>query len=110
MKYIVSEKHLKLLKEAGRVGYLRDAFGVFVPETEMEDVSKKRDVGTFIRNNTLIATIKQNRKGKKSVNVSEKVFTQLEDTDPTDNKMYLQWLLNMFAKFLLYTYDWQYKI
>ena len=101
MKYIVSEKHLKLLKEAGRVGYLRDAFGVFDPESEMEDVTKKRDVGTFIRNNTLIATIKQNRKGKKSVNVSEKVFTQLEDTDPTDNKMYLQWLLNMFAKFLL---------
>ena len=101
MKYIVSEKHLMLLKEAGRVGYLRDAFGVFEPETEMEDVNKKRDVGTFIRNNTLIATIKQNKKGKKGVNVSEKVFTQLEDTDPTGNKMYLQWLLNMFANELL---------
>ena len=101
MKYIVSEKHLRLLREAGRVDYLKNAFGVFEPKDEMEDVNKRRDVGAFIKNGTLLALVKQNKKGKKSVTVSQKVFTQFEDADPTENKMYLQWLLNMFAKFLL---------
>ena len=77
MKYIVSEKHLRLLREAGRVDYLKNAFGVFEPEDEMEDVNKRRDVGAFIKNGTLLAQVKVSKKGKKGVSVSQKVFTHL---------------------------------
>ena len=101
MKYIISEKHLGLLREGGRVDYLKKAFGVYDPENEMEDVDKKRDVGMFIVNDYPYAQVKRSKKGKKGVVLSTKAFNMLQNADPTENKMYLQWMLNMFAKMLI---------
>lgn len=36
----------------------------------------------------------------KKISISLDVFTSMIEADPTDNKMYLQWMLNLFSRYL----------
>lgn len=49
-----------------------------------------------------IYSIKTNDKGRtlKKISISDKVFTDMLIADPTKNKQYLQWMLNIFMVFI----------
>ena len=49
-----------------------------------------------------LLSIKKNDKGRflKKVSVTLDVFSDMIAADPTENKMYLQWLLNVFSRFI----------
>ena len=58
----------------------------------------------FTKNKNLIAifSVKKNEKGRdlKKVSIFKNVFFDIIDADPTENKIYIQWMLNVFTRFI----------
>lgn len=94
-----------------RLTFLAKTFDVFEC-TDESSVLKKvdgfRSDGTpsLITNSTkkVLAIVNSKKNGKdrvlKSVSVCSDVFTAMIVADPTENKMYLQWMLTVFTRFL----------
>lgn len=78
-KEIVVEDKIKSLKEDG-----------------YESSLVKTNVGAVIA----ILSVKVNEKNRtlKKVSISSHVFSDMIAADPTDNKIYLQWMLNVFSR------------
>lgn len=95
-----------------RLTFLAETFDVF-DCTDEKVLEKKIDgiIGEGYRPNVIktsndnvlaIVTLKTNKKERilTTVSVCSDVFTAMIVADPTENKMYLQWMLNIFTKLL----------
>jgi hypothetical protein len=95
-----------------RLSFLAEQFDVFECSNS-EDVNIKvdelKDDGNtvsliFSGDGTILAILssKVNEKDRllKSVSVCSDVFASMISSDPTKNKMYLQWMLNVFIRFI----------
>jgi len=95
-----------------RLTFLAETFDVF--ECDDKKVLDKKIEGmvaeglkpnliTASNNNVLaILTLRTNEKERilKTVSVCSDVFAAMIAADPTENKMYLQWMLNLFVRFI----------
>ncbi len=95
-----------------RLSFLAESFDVF-EITDKTSVDKKIETLTIdgykssiITNSNkkvlAIVSVKLNEKDRvlKIVSVSSDVFSDMIAADPTENKMYLQWILNLFSRLL----------
>lgn len=97
-----------------RLTYLAEIFDVFESNTGEKIENKRKELeadgysckvigteGKFIKdtNTYAILSSKVNSKERvlKKVSVSSEVFTNMIIADPTENKMYVQWMLNLYA-------------
>jgi|LakMenE18May11ns_1017448.scaffolds.fasta_scaffold9959509_30 Leucine-rich repeat (LRR) protein len=128
VKVKITESQMNYLFENSRIDYLKNQFGV-ISNTEFEELSKAertkgrgrkpKDVtpsdveGTETpkeKNYTLtpiktpegglIALILTDEKGKSKVRISEETFNNIVNADPTNNKIYVQWLLKILIEFI----------
>jgi hypothetical protein len=93
-----------------RLVFLAETFDVFdCSSLEVEKKisklsSENYDVQTIHYGETLIALVssKVNEKDRiiKKVSVCMDVFSEMISADPTNNKMYVQWMLNMFSRLM----------
>jgi len=93
-----------------RLVFLVETFDVF--DCSSDEVEKKiaglikenYEVQTVYYEEKIIALVssKVNDKDRiiKKVSVCEDVFSEMISADPTNNKMYVQWMLNMFSRFM----------
>ena len=95
-----------------RLSFLAESFDVF-DCGDKNEVKEKLDtliadgysstaINTPSGNIIAISSYKVNDKERllKKVSVCSDVFTGMIIADPTDNKMYLQWMLNVFTRFI----------
>lgn len=128
IKIILTESQMKFLMENSRLDYLKNQFG-FISNDEWEQLSKKdlskikTKKGDEIKNISLKAlmnpegdllaltmveetpyidkeTGKQEIGKKIKLRLSEKVFDDATNADPSDNNMYTQWILKTFANLI----------
>lgn len=106
-----------------RINYLAEQFDIFETQTKegVEDkiqsmhkdglrtkliesnTKKKKKSDKNPYSDTLIAilSVKQTPTGNvKNVSVSSDVFASIVTADPTENKMYVQWILNLFTRMI----------
>lgn len=95
-----------------RLSFLAESFDVFDCGTNSDDINLKIEnlhqdgYTTFpiMMGDEIIAILsnKINEKERtlKKVSICSSVFTNMIIADPTDNKMYLQWMLNLFARLI----------
>ena len=93
-----------------RLVFLAETFDVF--DCSSDEVEKKiaslikenYDVQTIHYEENIIALVssKVNDKDRiiKKVSVCMEVFSEMISADPTNNKIYVQWMLNMFSRFM----------
>jgi len=93
-----------------RLVFLAETFDVF--DCSSDEVSSKingfekenYEVQTIYYNQDIIALVssKVNEKERivKKVSVCMDVFSEMISADPTHNKIYVQWMLNMFSRFM----------
>ncbi len=103
-----------------RLVFLAETFDVF--DCSSNEVEKKilmlsdenYDVQTIHYGENLIALVssKVNEKERivKKVSVCFEVFSEMISADPTNNKMYVQWMLNMFSRLMKDVKTQQYGI
>ena len=112
MKYIISENQYKILLKEDRVTFLKNQ-NVISPEildqsVEGEDEKdgerepggmkpKKITVDPIENHEGIdIAYIITNRKGKQSIKLTDLIFEDIVDADPSSNKQYVQWMIKVF--------------
>ena len=112
MKYIISENQYKILLKEDRVTFLKNQ-NVIAPEildqsVEGEDEKdgerepggmkpKKITVDPIENHEGIdIAYIITNRKGKQSIKLTDLIFEDIVDADPSSNKQYVQWMIKVF--------------
>jgi Leucine-rich repeat (LRR) protein len=95
-----------------RLTFLAEQFDIFEIdgdgsplETKIKSLSEDGYVVKLIQTNTDVIALlgtKLNEKDRelKKVSVSLNVFSNMIAADPTENKMYLQWMLNVFTRFI----------
>lgn len=96
-----------------RLTFLAEQFDVFECDAEANVVEQKIETlkndgfdGKAFKtsNGSVIALIstKLNDKGRilKKVSISSDVFVNMLQSDPTENKIYLQWMLNLFSQLI----------
>jgi hypothetical protein len=96
-----------------RLVYLAEKFDVFEDDSDSVimvklQIFKDNGFDTHLieggRNSKVLAIVhtKEKEDGKilKGVSISQDVFTNMLAADPTDNKIYLQWMLNVFTRFI----------
>ncbi len=96
-----------------RLTFLAETFDVFECGTEktelegkVESLKKDGYNSTLVTTNTgellAILSVTQNDKERilKKVSVCSDVFSSMIGADPTDNKIYLQWMLNIFTRLI----------
>jgi hypothetical protein len=96
-----------------RLIYLAERFDVFEDDSDsvvMVKLQSLKDEGfeTHLieggRKSKILAIVSTKEtddvKTLKKVSVSQDVFTNMLGADPTDNKIYLQWMLNVFTRFI----------
>ena len=96
-----------------RLIYLAERFDVFEDDSDsvvMVKLQSLKDEGfeTHLieggRKSKILAIVSSKKiddvKTLKKVSVSQDVFTNMLGADPTDNKIYLQWMLNVFTRFI----------
>tara|TARA_R110002110_G_scaffold113879_1_gene282520 strand:+ start:2715 stop:4346 length:1632 start_codon:yes stop_codon:yes gene_type:complete len=116
MKYIVSESQLKVLLKEDRVTFLRT--NNVITKEQLKDYKKSEKEATTERpeggmekrikiepiqghDGVDIGYIVTNKKGtKKTIKVTEEVFEEIVDADPTSNKQFVQWMLGVFSRHL----------
>ena len=101
---------MKNIDVTERLVFLAEQFDVF--EDDKEDLETKTneltklgyDVSIVGHGDNIIALVssKINEKKRilKKVSVSSEIFGQMIDADPTKNKIYLQWMLNILTRLL----------
>lgn len=116
MRYIITENQLKTLLKEDRVQFLKGQY-VIDPkildksvEGELESgeeripggMNPKKDMITPIQghNGVDLAYKVKNKKGKESVKLTDQTFNDIVSNDPTTNKQYVQWIINIFLKHL----------
>ena len=116
MKYIVSESQLRVLLKEDRVTFLRT--NNVITKEQLKDYKKSEKEATTERpeggmekrikiepiqghDGVDIGYIVTNKKGtKKTIKVTEEVFEEIVDADPTSNKQFVQWMLGVFSRHL----------
>jgi hypothetical protein len=120
MKYIISENQYNILLLEDRVDFLRKQF-VIDPklldkatdgendEQEFEDgdrpaggmkKSKEKLEPIQGHDGVDIAYIVTNKKGKSKVVLTDEIFTDIVDADPTRKKEFVQWMVTVFMRHL----------
>jgi len=120
MKYIISENQYNILLKEDRVDFLRNQY-VIDPqlldratdgeneEEEFEDGDRpaggmrkpKEKVEPIQGHDGLdIAYIVTNKKGKSKVVLTDEIFTDIVDADPTRKKEFVQWMITVFMRHL----------
>ena len=120
MKYVISENQYTILLREDRVDFLRNQF-VIDPklldrttdgvndEEEFEDgdrpaggMGKPKDKVEPIQGHdgVDIAYIVTNKKGKSKVVLTDEIFTDIVDSDPTRKKEFVQWMITVFMRHL----------
>jgi len=120
MKYIVTESQYKILLREDRVDFLRNQFvidptlldnstegsndreefedgdrqpgGMRTPKNKIEPIQDHNGVD--------IAYIITNKKGKTKVSLSDEIFTDIVEADPTTKKEFVQWMVTVFMRLL----------
>ena len=92
-----------------RITFLAEKFDIFEDETENNILEKINDLkknGYSVNeiksvDSTLIAILsekaRENGRIEKRVSISTKIFSDMISADPTQNKIYLQWMLSVFS-------------
>ena len=115
MKYIVTENQLKILLKEDRVTFLRTNNVITKDDLKKykqaeKEVSSERPEGGMKKRVKIepiqghdgvdIGYIVTSKKGKESIKVTEEVFEEIVDADPTGNKSFVQWMLGVFGRHL----------
>lgn len=112
MKYIISENQYRILLREDRVTFLRNQ-NVIDQETldqavegENEREDERPEGGGRPRRIKVepienhegidIAYIVTKRNGKQSIKLTEPIFQDIVDADPSSNKQYVQWMIQVF--------------
>ena len=112
MKYIISENQYRILLREDRVTFLRNQ-NVIDQETldqavegENEREDERPEGGGRPRRIRVepienhegidIAYIVTKRNGKQSIKLTESIFQDIVDADPSSNKQYVQWMIQVF--------------
>jgi hypothetical protein len=120
MKYVITENQYTILLKEDRVDFLRNQY-VIDPklldkstdgkndEEEFEDGDRpaggmgksKEKVEPIQGHNGLdIAYIVTNKKGKSKVVLTDEIFTDILESDPTPKKEFVQWMVTVFLRHL----------
>lgn len=106
---------MKELNVTDRLAFLAESFDVFEyePKKKLEFTEKikyLREVGwnpqliTSTNTGHVLAIVSEkvneSERILKKVSVNSDVFASMVEADPTENKMYLQWMLNLFARLI----------
>jgi len=115
MKYIISENQYKILLKEDRVTFLKTNNVITKDDLKKylkgeKEVSQDHPEGGMKKRVKLepiqghdgidIGYIVTNKKGKVSIKVTEEVFDNIVDSDPTNNKSFVQWMLGVFSRHL----------
>lgn len=114
-KFIVTENQLEILLKEDRVDFLKNQNVIKPeeieksqerPEGEPEDLGRlgrrKSNIEIIEGHNGIdIAYIVLNKSGKKTVKLTEASFKKLVDADPSRNKAYVEWLIQLFNKYAI---------
>ena len=115
MKYIVTESQYKILLTEDRIDYLKTQH--VITKKQLDDLTKgekeseeerepgglppkKRVKVTPIQNEegVDIAYLYTSKKGKTSVKLTEEIFNDIAEADPTRNKAYVTWMISVFLR------------
>ena len=115
MKYIVTESQYKILLTEDRVDYLKTQH--VMSKTQVDDLTKgekeseeEREPGGIPPKKRIkvdpiqdesgvdIAYLYTSKKGKTSVKLTEEIFNDIAEADPTRNKAYVSWMINVFLR------------
>ncbi len=114
-KFIITENQLEILLKEDRVDFLRNQ-SVIKPEEieksqqrpkgEPEELSRMGKMKSSIQpiqghDGIDIAYIILNKNGKKTVKLTEASFNKLVNADPSRNKAYVEWLIQLFNKYAM---------
>ena len=114
MKIIINENQYKVLLREDRVQFLKSQ-NVIDPKlldksVEGEDEKDdERKLGGMDPNKPIIEPIEdhngldiayiiKNKKGKQSIKLSEQIFNDIVEADPSSNKQYVQWMVQVFMR------------
>ena len=114
MKYIITENQYRILLREDRVAFLKTQ-NVIDPKLldgltkgKLEKKSKRPDGGMEpnkikvepIENHegVDIAYIVTNNKGKQTVKLTDEIFNDIVESDPSRNKQYVQWMIQVFLR------------
>ena len=115
MKYIISENQYKILLKEDRVTFLKTNNVITNDDLKKhlkgeKEVSQDRPEGGMEKRIKVepiqghdgidIGYVVTNKKGKVSIKVTEAVFDNIVDSDPTNNKSFVQWMLGVFSRHL----------
>jgi len=115
MKYIISENQYKILLKEDRVTFLRANNVITKDDLKKylkgeKEATKDHPEGGMKKRIKIepiqghdgvdIGYIVTNKKGKVSIKVTEAVFDNIVDSDPTSNKSFVQWMLGVFSRHL----------
>ena len=112
-KFIVSENQLEILLKEDRVDFLKNQNVIKPeeieksqerPEGEPEDLGRlgrrKSNIEPIQGHNGIdIAYIVLNKSGKKTIKLTDASFNKLVDADPSRNKAYVEWLIQLFNRY-----------
>jgi hypothetical protein len=97
-------------KTKNRIEFLAETFDVFECDSyELKEkqllalgYETKKIVDDHSNNIICILSTKKNSKDRvlKKVSICDTIFTDMIKSDPTDNKIYLQWMLNTFVRLI----------
>lgn len=114
MKYIITENQYRILLKEDRVAFLKTQ-NVIDPKLlddltkgKLEKKSKRPEGGMDPNkikvepienhNGVDIAYIVTNNKGKQSVKLTDEIFNDIVEADPSRNKQYVQWMIQVFLR------------
>ena len=114
MKYIITENQLKTLLKEDRVQFLKGQY-VIDPkildksvESELESGEERMTGGMKPQKDSLkplqnhdgidLAYKVKSKKGKETIKLTDQTFNDIVSSDPTSNKQYVQWIINVFLK------------
>jgi len=115
MKYIISENQYKILLKEDRVTFLRTNNVITKDDLKKykqaeKEVSAERPEGGMKKKIKIepieghdgvdIGYIVTSKKGKQQIKVTEEVFEEMVEADPTGNKSFVQWMLGVFGRHL----------
>jgi len=115
MKYIVSESQYKILLTEDRLDYLKTQH--VMTKRQVDDLTKgekesevEREPGGLPPKKSIkvvpiqdesgvdIAYLYTSKKGKTSVKLTEEIFNDIAEADPTRNKAYVSWMISVFLR------------
>jgi Leucine-rich repeat (LRR) protein len=113
MKYIITESQYKILLREDRVEFLKNQ-NVIDPKVldqsveGEEEATDERRPGGMNPNKPKIEPIEDHngvdiayivsKKGKQSIKLAEQTFNDIVEADPTRNKQYVQWMIQVFMR------------